>query len=585
MPFLYPPSRLSFLALALGAVFLLVPASASAQTSVRLELKDRVLNEVDERLFSHFLERPSWGGETGPEAAADSATGALDPDVVRLLETMEIPLLRFPGGTDVDHMDWTDMISGAPGRPAGSGRPVSVGTQGDSVTNAFGFDEALQLADTLGAEMILVVNLGDAVLGRTSIEEAARHAAGLVAYANAEVGQALPEGMPDWPALRAQNGHAEPYDVRYFEIGNEIWLFDHPDTTGKLFSRRGAIDPETQALYFDAIRAYADAMRVVDPDIELILDGDVRALTEATRDELGDRVHYLAHHLYYPWAMSDVRQGGEAVAPDSLTPSPEEATWYAWASPHYTDAEGLASLENDLYANIAETGYSVAVTEWNWNGWWQGDGTRGLPASKMAQALGAAGYLHAFMREGANVKVAVQSMLVGQTWGITSVRYDPATGTSERYPTGLMTAFYGRHHGNERLELAHGPLPTYAQPYAMGDIRPDTVALLDPVATRRGDTVYVHVINRHLSDALPLTIDVAAYGDVEPEATHYVFSGSPQNDKRDEPNPVGTREIAYVDSSRVRFDGSELRAEAPPHAISTFTFVARPASAEGASLE
>ena len=563
------------------ALLFLGSTSVAAQAPIRLVIQDSVLNEVDERLFGHFLERPSWGGETGPEAATDSATGTLDADVVHLLQTMDIPLLRFPGGTDGDYMDWTDMISGAPGRAVGAGRPVSVGYQGDSVTNTFGFDEALQLAERLGTEMILVVNLGDAVLGQKSIDEAARHAAGLVAYANAEVGQPLPEGMPDWPALRARNGHPVPYGVRYFEIGNEIWLFENPDSTGKLFARHGPIDAETQKLYFRAVRAYIDAMRAVDPDIEIILDGDVEALAAETRERLGEDVQYLAHHLYYPWAMSSVRQDGQAVAPDDLKPSPDEAAWYGWVSPHFTDGAGLARLVgDDLYETIAAEAYPVAVTEWNWNGWWQGDSTRGLPTSQMAQALGAAGYLHAFMRAGEHIKIGIQSMLVGQSWGITSVRYDSDTGQSERFPTGLMTAFYGQHHGNERIALTHGPLPTYHQSYTMGDIEPDTVAFLDPVATRRGDTVYVHVVNRHFSDAIPLVIDAAAYGEVEPAATHYVFTGSPHGDKHSQPNPVGTREVAYVDSSEVQFDGGELRVEAPPHAISTFVFVAKSATTE-----
>ena len=592
---LRPPQRLSAmlprhltlrLGVVVGAILLFGSISAAAQEPVRLVVKDRVLNEVDGRLFGHFLERPSWGGETGPEAAADSATGALGADVVRLLETMEIPVFRFPGGTDVDHMDWTDMIDAAPGRAAGEGRPTSVGHGGDRVTNAFGYDEALRLAERLGAEMILVVNLGDALLDRKSVDEAACHAAGLVAYANAEVGQPLPEGMPDWPALRARNGHPEPYDVRYFEIGNEVWLFEHPDSAGRLFPRRGDVAPEAKDAYFRAVGAYADAMRAVDPDIEIVVDGDAEGLTQDVRERLGDRVQYLAHHLYYPWAISDVMRDGERVAPGDLEPTPAQAAWYAWASPHRTDADGLASLEgDDLYAAIVEAGYPVAVTEWNWNGWWQGDSLQGLPTSKMAQALGAAGYVHAFMRAGEHVEIALQSMLVGRSWGITSVRYDPSTGESRRFPTGLMTAFYGRHHGDERIELAHGPLPTYVQPYAMGGIRPDTVALLDPVATRRGDTVYVHVINRHLSDALPLVIDATAYGEVASAATHYVFSGSPDNVEHAEPGPAGTREIAYVDSSRVRFDGGELRVEAPPHAISTFAFVARPTSGEGAPEE
>ncbi|MCH8525548.1 MAG: hypothetical protein LAT79_00115 [Kiritimatiellae bacterium] len=49
-------------------------------------------------------------------------------------------MVRFPGGTDVDKMNWTDMIDNAPDRESPE-RPVSIGGHGDVVTNRFGFDE------------------------------------------------------------------------------------------------------------------------------------------------------------------------------------------------------------------------------------------------------------------------------------------------------------------------------------------------------------------------------------------------------------------------------------------------------------
>lgn len=30
-----------------------------------------------------------------------------------------------------------------------------------------------------------------------------------------------PNGGVDWASIRAKNGHQEPFNVRYFEIGNE----------------------------------------------------------------------------------------------------------------------------------------------------------------------------------------------------------------------------------------------------------------------------------------------------------------------------------------------------------------------------
>jgi hypothetical protein len=34
----------------------------------------------------------------------------------------------------------------------------------------------------------------------------------------------LPEGMEDWPAIRARNGREKPWKVPYIQVGNETWL-------------------------------------------------------------------------------------------------------------------------------------------------------------------------------------------------------------------------------------------------------------------------------------------------------------------------------------------------------------------------
>ncbi len=114
------------------------------------------------------------------------------------------------------------MIDNVPGR--GTDRPLSTGYKGDKVTNRFGYDECLRLCGELSSEVIVVVNFRDGVLQHKPLEEAAQHAASLLAYCNAPLGAELPQGMEDWPAIRAQNGHAKPYRVKYVQIGNETWF-------------------------------------------------------------------------------------------------------------------------------------------------------------------------------------------------------------------------------------------------------------------------------------------------------------------------------------------------------------------------
>ena len=189
---------------------------------IEITVSDTVLHEIDPRLFGQFMERPSWG-EIGPEAAVIPGTHQLRPEAKQLLRRMRIPIARFPGGTDVDYIDWRDMIDNVPGREGG--RPITIGHQGDRVTNNFGYDEFLQFCEELEVEPILVVNFRDGLLAEDGPQKAATHAAKLVAYCNAPVDNDLPEELAVWPALRAENGRAAAYNVKYIQIGNETWAF------------------------------------------------------------------------------------------------------------------------------------------------------------------------------------------------------------------------------------------------------------------------------------------------------------------------------------------------------------------------
>ncbi len=305
-----PMIRTSLLTLLLAA-----PLAAQPVDTTTFTISTAVVGTLDSRLFGQMAERPSWGGkrqETGPEAAWDDASGGLDSSVVRLIDQMDIPVVRWPGGTDVDHMNWTDMIDNAPDRDDPD-RPMSIGRTGESVSNRFGVDEALTLFTGQGSEIILVANLRDALAGFKTIEEAARHAAGMIAYANAPVGADLPDGMPDWPAIRAQNGRTEPWRVDYFQIGNETWL--HRDADGEiLIPNEGEISLEIKERYFDSIHAYIAAVRAVDPSIRIIVDGSMDAVIGDFRSQFGDALDYVSIHQYYPWSMRTVVAQTDTVA-------------------------------------------------------------------------------------------------------------------------------------------------------------------------------------------------------------------------------------------------------------------------------
>jgi len=165
----------------------------------------KILHKINDNIFGTFMEKPSWYGEIGIEAAVIPGTHELQLKVVEMLQEMKIPINRFPGGTDIDYIDWADMIDNVPWRTNASGkplpRPVTIGNKGGGVSNYFGYDEFFKLCEKLGWDAIIPVNFRDSIFGSNSLSDVVLHAASLVAYCNAPVGAALPAGMENWPAV------------------------------------------------------------------------------------------------------------------------------------------------------------------------------------------------------------------------------------------------------------------------------------------------------------------------------------------------------------------------------------------------
>ena len=136
------------------------------------------------------------------------------------------------------------------------------------------------------------------------------------------------------------------------------------------------------------------------------------------------------------------------------------------------------------------------------------------------------GFIHAMMRCGDAIDIACQSMLVGMGWGISAVHADPAAVKDPVYlPTGQLTAFYSRHHGNRLLKTDAVGVPTYEQPYRMGGITPKKkVAMIDLIATADITAVYVHAINRSFDKAIEASVDLSGFEPAD-RAIHHLILG------------------------------------------------------------
>jgi alpha-N-arabinofuranosidase len=169
-------------------------------------------------------------------------------DMIKLLKELNSGIYRWPGGNFVSGYDWRNGIGERDRRPPRydyAWRTVEY--------NDMGTDEYLTLCRLLGIDPYICVNAG---LGD------AHSAAEWVEYCNGPA--TTPMGK-----LRAANGHPEPYQVKWWGIGNEMygeWQLGH--------------------MYIDHYvikhNMFAQAMRKVDPRIELVAAGATPFETSTT---------------------------------------------------------------------------------------------------------------------------------------------------------------------------------------------------------------------------------------------------------------------------------------------------------------
>ena len=141
----------------------------------------------------------------------DSETMQIKEEFAELYSQAGFGSLRYPGGTISNLFNWKDTIGPKEGRVAQiHGFYNNSGQHG--IAPNFGIDEAAEFVQDYDSELVYVY-----ALARGDADDAAD----LIEYLNAEVGS-NPNGGTAWAEVRAANGHEEPYNVRYFEIGNEM---------------------------------------------------------------------------------------------------------------------------------------------------------------------------------------------------------------------------------------------------------------------------------------------------------------------------------------------------------------------------
>jgi alpha-L-arabinofuranosidase len=169
---------------------------------------------------------------------ADNVQG-FRPDTIALLKQLHSGTWRLPGGNFLSDWDWHQAIGDVDKRP-----PMYDYAWNAMQVNDMGMDEFMTLCKLIDVDPYVTVNagLGDAHSAGEEVEY-------LNGSANTYRG-----------AIRAKNGHPEPYQIKYWNIGNEPWgTFQIGYTDLKYFVIKN--------------NDFASEMRKADPTITLIGSG------------------------------------------------------------------------------------------------------------------------------------------------------------------------------------------------------------------------------------------------------------------------------------------------------------------------
>ena len=254
-------------------------------------------------------------------------------DVVELLKMIGPSVIRWPGGNFAGEYRWKDGLL-----PSDMRGPLQSFHEIETQPHSGGYDfheistdDFVALCREVGAEPFLTINLSWNSVGDS---------ADWVEYCNGSADT-------EYGRRRAENGHPEPYNVKFWSLGNEMG-YGHME------------GPSTASGYAEIASRHAKAMKEKSPDIELFSSGpypnDVWAKDSAAA--LYPGVGYVSLHHY----------AGSVL--DYTSPEKTEETYNNIVSAVSGAKDLLYAMRGSLNKYCADL--KISFDEWNyWYAWYR----------------------------------------------------------------------------------------------------------------------------------------------------------------------------------------------------------------------
>jgi alpha-N-arabinofuranosidase len=402
----------------------------------------------------------------------------LDPEVVELVRNSTMPQLRWPGGNFVSYYHWRDAVGPLDLRPT-----VPNNAWGGLDYNLFGTDEYIAFCRKVGIEPHITVNSGTGT---------AEDAAAWVEYCNGDT--STPMGL-----LRAGNGHPAPYNVTFWEVGNEVfgtWQggFQGADENARRFSE------------------FAPAMRAASPiPIELIACGNNFDFA----DEVG--LGYDHTHADRRWHDQLLKQAPEQIDYISLHSLPVNDLLLENVSDEEAHNAVLGQVTTwerrflpDLLARAQRANrpgkaspIKLAITEWGPLG---GHPNR-LNVHNFGAVVYAGAFLNMVLRNADRIPIALPNGFmhgggIRKAYGV--VYYDPQFFAMQQY-----TPFIGK-----RPLACHLSGPGYDVPHPSDlGAKDSDIPFVDVIVCRSDNAsgLQIAAVNKHLKRSMELVIQLPGH--------------------------------------------------------------------------
>ncbi len=431
---------------------------------------NKVVKPVSKYIYGHFIEhlgRCIYGGIYEEDSMLSDHRG-FRKDVLEAVEKIKVPILRWPGGNFVSNYHWKDGIGPKDQRPV----RFDLAWQNEE-TNKFGTDEFIDYCKEIGAEPYICVNLGTGTL------DEALH---WLEYCNGR-------GNTYYAQLRRKYGHPEPYNVKFWGIGNEMygeWQVGHMSADE----------------YAKVAREYAKWMKVFDPSIKTVAVGcdydsewNLKVLNQA-----GDVFDYISYHFY---------TGSE--------------DYYETVSTVYLLEERLIGLKKLIDSSRAKRKKDIKIILDEWNVWYRVMDNKLEEPYDLTDGIFACGVLIMLQRISDIVPIANLAQLVNALGAI-------HTEKNGMILTPVYKAFelIVNHSGDKVVETivetetydVQGTMFYHKIPFDFSGAK-----YLDATATisEDGKTLYLVVVNYNKDDVIRCPIEIK--GCAKKNADVYVLTG------------------------------------------------------------